>query len=152
VAVLVTLLILDAQLPPASRQGLYDAVGRATKDTPTIGTAALALSIATLTFLSSVARSRLFQSAARSGALTDFATFGWWEGFVSVATVLLFVLLPVLPRAWFYFEAALVLYVLLGLLGLLLRLTHIVYRHAGALAEDDLAPPVPPKSKHKGEH
>jgi hypothetical protein len=81
--------------------------------------------------------------------LTDFATFGWWEGFVAVVAMLLFALLPILPPPWVYVQAALLLYVVLGLLGLLLRLTHIVYRHAGALAEGD-PPPAPPKPR-KGE-
>lgn len=117
---------------------LLSAIDRATSQTPTVALLALTLSIGTLTFLSSVARNRLFRSAARAGALTDFATFSWWEGFVSILAILAYYSVPLLPVDWAYVVAGLLLYVVLGLLGLLTRLTQIVYRYAGELDEEDL--------------
>ena len=137
VALALVLFGADWLLPAGAAGDLRGQVAQALHDVPNLALAALALAIATLTFLSSIAHSKLFQSAARAGALTDFATFSWWEGFIAVLSMAFAAALPALPARAAYVGAGLSLYVVLGLLSLLLRLTHIVYRHAGALATDD---------------
>lgn len=129
------LLLAELLLSPDNLAPVLEGVSRGVEHAPTLGLAALSLSIATLTFLSSIANNELFKSAARAGALTDFATFSWWEGCVALASVLFSLVLDMLPAKMLYVQAAISTYVLLGLLGLLLRLTHIVYRHAAALAD-----------------
>ncbi len=102
---------------------------------PTVGVLGLSLAAANLTFLSSTRRSTLMMAGAKSGALQSFATFSWWEGMVAMPALVASLLARTTWQPLEYVAIGLVLYAVAGILGLLDRLTHIVYRHADDLRD-----------------
>lgn len=110
----------------------------------TIAALALTVAIANLTFLSGVSKNRLMVAAAKTHALSDFATFSFWEGFVAVTTIVAILLSNILPRPWCFLAFALLVYTITNMLNLLHRLVQIVYRHSDSLAREESETPRGP--------